>query len=158
MPTRFLIADDNHLWRRSLRQLIEQHPGWIVCAEADDGLQAVANALESRPDFVVLDFAMPRLDGIRAAHEIRQAMPEVVVLLCTIHEAEAVQSHALAAGIQGLLPKSDVPAQFTGMVERMLTERHTEPESARIDGTGKTGDEARLEVPSRSAKAATKTD
>lgn len=127
MPTRFLIADDNRLWRRGLRQLIEQHPGWTVCAEADDGRQAVANALESRPDFVILDFAMPHMDGIRAANEIRRAIPKVVILLCTIHEAQAVESHALAAGIQGLLPKIDVPAQFTGMVERMLTCGHTQP-------------------------------
>lgn len=78
MSRRILIADDSLLTRTTLKELLQAH-GWDVCGEAADGVEAVRMALELKPDTVILDLAMPSMDGLTAAREISGALPTVPI-------------------------------------------------------------------------------
>ena len=71
---RILLADDHEMVRKGLRATIEAHRGWEVCGEARTGREAVAKARELRPDIVVMDFAMPELNGMEATRQIHAAV------------------------------------------------------------------------------------
>src|SRR5579859_6575788 len=83
MPVRILIADDDAAIRRLLRRLIETHGGWTVCADARDGHEAVDKTEALRPDVVILDLAMPDMNGLQAAREISRNHPDLPMLLFT---------------------------------------------------------------------------
>jgi len=107
MAVRILIADDDAAIRRLLRRLIETHGGWTVCADARDGHEAVAQAEKLKPDVVVLDLAMPDMNGLQAAREISRSNPELPLLLFTVQQVSKELSHqALNAGCRGALSKN----------------------------------------------------
>ncbi len=81
---RILIADDNARVRRGLRGLITRNDDWQVCGEANDGREAVRQARELHPDILVLDLAMPGMNGFDAARELAKVEPGVQILLCTV--------------------------------------------------------------------------
>jgi DNA-binding NarL/FixJ family response regulator len=82
---RILIADDQEMVRKMLRALLETHTDWQVCAEAANGLEAVQKAAELKPDAIILDLAMPEMDGLHAAREILSNSPTLPILLHTNH-------------------------------------------------------------------------
>jgi len=123
MTTRILIADDHLPVRMGLRHLLEHHPGWEVCGEAVDGRDAVEKNRELQPDVIVLDFLMPRANGLEAAHEIAKTSPQVPILLCTMFLSDQLLDQAKKAGISGAVSKSDVGEVVHG-VEAVL--RHQE--------------------------------
>ena len=106
MPLRILIADDNAVFRGALRQLLQAADHWEVF-EAQDGQEAVSKALEIQPDAVILDLAMPLKDGLSAAREISQILPQTPLLMCTMHNSPQVEAEALKAGIHKVLSKSE---------------------------------------------------
>src|SRR5215469_11587734 len=89
-PMKILIADDKPHMRRVIRGLLESHPGWDV-AEAEDGVQAVTRAKQDKPDVVVLDLAMPELNGFEAARQIASALPGVHIFLNTLYAFPQVE-------------------------------------------------------------------
>jgi DNA-binding NarL/FixJ family response regulator len=103
---RILIADDNTLVRRVLRNLVEQDKDWQVCGEAIDGGEVVQRTKETHPDLIVLDFQMPVMNGLQAAKEIAKVAPEVPVLLFTAHLSVNLENEARKVGIQGAVSKS----------------------------------------------------
>ena len=104
---RILLADDHEMIRKGLRATIESQPGWTVCGEARTGREAVALARELRPDIVVMDFAMPELNGLEATRQIRAAHPGTEVLILTMHDSERLVHEMLSAGAQGFILKTD---------------------------------------------------
>ena len=80
MPFRFLIVDDNAVIRRALRVLVEGYADWQVCGEGENGFEAVAKAGELNPDLIIMDLAMPMMDGISAAREISKTSPALPIL------------------------------------------------------------------------------
>lgn len=116
---RILVADDHDIVRRGLKELLEERPGWTVCAEAANGREAVELALEHRPRVAVLDLTMPELNGLEATRRIRQALPETEVLIFTMHESEELVRNVLAAGARGYLLKSDAARQLVPAVETL---------------------------------------
>lgn len=114
-----LLADDHEAMRRGVRDLLEEQPGWAVCAEAADGRQAVALAREHRPHVAILDLAMPGLNGVEATRQIRLALPETEVLVFTGSDTEHLASAAVAAGAHGYVLKSDRAAELVRAVDAL---------------------------------------
>ena len=104
---RLLLADDHHIVRAGLRCLLEGQPGWEVVAEASDGREAVAKALETRPDVALLDIGMPVLNGLEAAHQIIQNLPRTKIVMLTVHDSDAMIHKVLAVGARAYLFKTD---------------------------------------------------
>ena len=102
---RLLIADDEDLLRSALASLLALEDDLAVVAEASTSTDAVRLAREHVPDIAVLDLEMPPADGLRAAEEIRAALPTEIVLV-TRHARPAVLRRALAAGVRGFVPKT----------------------------------------------------
>ncbi len=105
--TRILVADDHEVVRRGLRTLLESQPDFQVCCEASNGREAVQKAKEYKPHLVVMDIAMPDLNGLEATREIVRALPQTEVLILTMHESEQVVREVLEAGARGYVLKSD---------------------------------------------------
>jgi DNA-binding NarL/FixJ family response regulator len=116
---RILVADDHDIVRRGLKELLEERPGWRVCAEAANGREAVELAITHRPHVAVLDLTMPELNGLDATRRIRQALPDTEVLIFTMHESEELVRTVLAAGARGYLLKSDAARQLVPAVETL---------------------------------------
>ena len=105
MPKSILIVDDSPAIRKSLQHILEDH-GWQVCGEAVNGREGVEKALKLKPDLVVLDLAMPVMNGIEAAHELRRLLPSVGMLMFTNFETDGLEQLALAAGVNAIVSKS----------------------------------------------------
>lgn len=105
MPLKILLADDHVLVRQGLRAVLEQ-AGFTVVGEASDGLEAVRLARELRPNAVVLDLAMPRLNGLDAAREIMQVSPRTATILLTLYTEDHHVLSALRAGISAYVVKT----------------------------------------------------
>lgn len=107
MAVRVLIADDDASIRRLLRRLIESHADWTVCGDAEDGQQAITKATELGPDVVVLDLAMPQMNGLQAAREISRNLPGIPMLLLTVQQvSQELTKEALHAGFKGAVSKN----------------------------------------------------
>jgi DNA-binding NarL/FixJ family response regulator len=102
-----MLADDHAVVRRGLRTLIEGVPGWEVVAEASDGNETVAKAAEVRPDILIMDLSMPGLGGVDATIQIRKMLPQIEVLILTMHESDRLAGQALRAGARGYLLKGE---------------------------------------------------
>ena len=102
-----LIADDKRQIRQIIRGMLEAHPGWEVCAEAEDGVQAVARAKECKPDLILLDLAMPEMNGFEAAREISSALPGTPILLNTLYASPQVEKEAEKVGVLRVISKSE---------------------------------------------------
>lgn len=102
---RILIADDHTILRDGIRSLLAEVPEFQVIGEAEDGHTAVQMACELEPDVVLLDIAMPVLNGMEATRQIRRYAPNVKVLILTMHENEEYIRQALAAGAMGYILK-----------------------------------------------------
>jgi DNA-binding NarL/FixJ family response regulator len=103
---KILIADDNAQLRHLLRSSIQGHAGWTVCAEAENGVEAVAKAKEFQPDLVVLDLAMPRMNGLNAAREISRELPGVLILMHTLYASPIVEMEAKKCGVERVIAKA----------------------------------------------------
>ena len=120
MPYRILIADDHSLVRKVLKTTLENHPGWQVCAQATNGLEAVQKAAELQPDLIILDFAMPLMDGLEAARRILSASPGVPVLIFTNYYCPTLVEEAEAAGVRQVIDKGLAGHELVLAVETML--------------------------------------
>jgi DNA-binding NarL/FixJ family response regulator len=120
---RILIADDHEVARRGIRAVLENHPGWEVCAEAKDGRESVDLAAATRPDLVLLDIGMPNLNGLEAARQILTILPDVAILILTMHDSDNVVREVLRAGARGYLLKSDAGRDLVAAVEALQNQR-----------------------------------
>lgn len=105
---RILIADDHDMIRRGLRALLDTEPDMEVCGEASDGGQAVEMAARLKPDVIIMDISMPRMNGVDATRYILDENPAIEVLILTMHESGESVRNALHAGARGYVLKSDV--------------------------------------------------
>jgi DNA-binding NarL/FixJ family response regulator len=116
---RILIADDHEVARRGIRTLLESHPGWEVIGEAEDGREAVERTQQLKPDLVLLDIGMPKLNGLDAARQIVGTCPLAKVLVLTMHDSEQVVREVLMVGARGFLLKSDAGRDLVSAVESL---------------------------------------
>jgi len=117
-PIHVLIADDHDLVRSGLKSALRGQDDFSVVAEARDGLEAVREAKRVRPDLVMMDVRMPRLDGIEACREIRNELPDTYVLMLTSYADERAVMAAIVAGASGFMLKE---VQMPQLLEAMRT-------------------------------------
>jgi DNA-binding NarL/FixJ family response regulator len=117
MPIRILIADDNEIMRSRIVEMLGSHEGWTICAAVQDGHEAAAKALELKPDVIILDLAMPMLDGLSATREILRTLPTVPILIYTLHSIPAIELEAKKAGARKLVLKPHIELLIRAMEE-----------------------------------------
>src|SRR3954471_20074031 len=114
---RILIADGHEVVRRGLRDLLVQHEGWEVCAEASNGIEAAELALRMVPDVAVLDDVMPIVDGIEATRSILGVLPGTKVILYTTRDTKEIVTLAREAGVWSCVPKSGSADELVSAIE-----------------------------------------
>lgn len=120
MPARVLIADDNPAVRTALCHLLARPDRELF--EAEDGADAVSKALEHSPDVAILDLAMPTMDGLAAAREISSRLPQVALVMCTMHWSPQLQLEAMKWGIRSVISKAD-SGLLISTVDELLASR-----------------------------------
>ncbi len=130
---RVLVVDDHEFIRRGVRSIILAHSNYDVCGEAVDGQDAVERARDLKPDVVVMDISMPKLNGFEATRLIRTMLPDTEVLILSQHESEQMVQQAFKAGARGYVTKSSVPKHLLSALDQLS--RHQpffDPEIAQI--------------------------
>lgn len=116
-----LIVDDSEDLRDLLSMVIERHPvGWRVVATAAEGEQGIEEARTAQPDLVLLDIAMPVMDGMEALPRIKEAAPHAVVVMLSGYPFSTAGQGALNAGAHGYLEKSDLVKGLIPRLERIM--------------------------------------
>ncbi len=113
---RILIADDHAVIREGLRTLIGTEPGMEVVGEAADGIDAVQKACDLRPDVILIDMVMPRMDGLEAIKEIKRKCPEAQILVLTSFSDDETVFPAIKAGALGYLLKNTTPERLLNAI------------------------------------------
>ncbi len=137
---RILIADDNAVIRKAVRQILEAHEGWTVCYEAQDGLDAIEQAQQCKPDLVLLDLSMPHMSGLLAAASISKLLPGIPIVMLTLFDSPSLRDEAKNVGILRVISKLEVhslPATIEAILPTTRTpkRRHAEALRPRIKGT-----------------------
>ena len=114
-----LIADDHTVVRKGIRALLETEPGITVVGEAADGEDAIHKALALKPDVILMDLVMPKLDGVQAIKELREKLPEIKVLVLTSFAEDRRIVAAIEAGALGYLLKDSSPEDLVRAIREV---------------------------------------
>jgi DNA-binding NarL/FixJ family response regulator len=114
-----LLVDDSAVIRTATRHFLESQPGFEVCGEAGDGIQALEKARDLKPDLIILDLAMPHMNGLQTARELRVRKLTVPIILFTWHADAVPFEQAEAAGITAVVSKTN-PAELHSHVNALL--------------------------------------
>jgi DNA-binding NarL/FixJ family response regulator len=114
--TRVLLAEDHTIVRKGLRSLLDKETGIKVVGEAEDGREAIVKAEELHPDVVVIDIAMPGLNGLEATRQIKKRFPDMKILILTMHTNEEYVLQTLNAGASGYLVKKAALAELISAI------------------------------------------
>lgn len=114
-----LIADDHSLVRAGLRRIIEESHEIRVIAEAEDGRQAMHKIKETPPDVAVIDISMPGMDGLELIEHIVTYLPELPIIVLTMHEEDQYVIRAIKAGARGYVTKRSAPEHITAAIKKV---------------------------------------
>jgi DNA-binding NarL/FixJ family response regulator len=120
MTLRILIADDHQDVRKGVCSILEDRTDLEICAEAENGEDAVHKAVKVNPHLVILDVAMPVMDGFTAAKKIKQLLPQVPILMLSMHDGPQMIRSAQLAGAQGFVTKSEAEKTLLKAVDALL--------------------------------------
>jgi two-component system response regulator NreC len=115
-PVRLLLVDDHPIVRTGLRMLFQSEPGMVIVGEVDGGAAAIEAVQRLHPDVVIMDVAMPDINGIEATRQIKANNPETAVLALTMHEDEQYFFAMLNAGASGYIPKRAAPDDLVSAI------------------------------------------
>ena len=124
---RILIVDDSFILRRTLRMLLEERSDWTVCGEAENGCEGIDKAQELKPDLVVIDLAMPLLNGIDASRMLKRLLPATPIVMFTTFTEPYIQAAALAAGVHTVVSKSEGATTLVRRIQTLLVEEMPPP-------------------------------
>lgn len=119
MTKRILVVDDSKVVRNAIRAVLQNQPELTICGEADDGVAAIKKAKELKPDLILLDVAMPNLNGAAAASILKRTLPKTPIILFTMYE-KAVDALASAIGVDIVLSKPDGLQYLLRMIHGLL--------------------------------------
>ena len=119
MHKRILLVDDNALTRGLVRLFIESRPGLEVCGEAIDGVEGIEKGRELKPDLIVLDFSMPRINGLQAAVILHEVVPKTPIIMLTLYKDAIPIPLAHTAGVASVLSNTDQLALLADEVQRL---------------------------------------
>jgi len=118
---RIFIAEDHAILRDGLRAILMSLPDYEIIGEAGDGREAVRGVENSKPDLVILDLSMPRMNGMEALKEIKKLSPETKILVLTIHDSDEYVLPVLQAGADGYMLKYDTQAELMAAIKSVLS-------------------------------------
>lgn len=116
MPVKIIIADDQRLFRQGLRSLLEQEDDMKVVGEAADGQDAFTLAQEAKPDVILMDVEMPKLDGIQACRMILERHPDIKILMLSVHNEDERVIAAIRSGASGYIMKDADHKEFIKII------------------------------------------
>jgi DNA-binding NarL/FixJ family response regulator len=116
---RVLLVDDHALVRRGFRRMLEDEPTFQVAGEASDGLEAVELAEQLRPDVIVMDCALPQMNGIEASRRILAKLPETAILMLSMHSEDTLVKQALEAGARGYILKNAMDLDLVSAIKKV---------------------------------------
>ena len=117
MSLRFFLVDDHKIMRQGLLQLIESQPEWEVCGEAGDGREAVEGVVETKPDIVIMDIALPRLNGHEATLQIRKVQPSAKIIALSAYTDASLVGRMIQAGAVAFVPKDSAYEELLTAIE-----------------------------------------
>ncbi len=117
---RVLLADDNVVVRSAVRRLFSAHPDFEVSGEAENGLDALRKAQSLRPDLIVLDLAMPVMNGLEAAPALRKLLPTTRLILLTAHNGPEVERLSRQAGVDAVVSKNQASSRLIERARALL--------------------------------------
>lgn len=131
-----LLVDDHSLVRHGFRRMLEDEPGIVVVGEASDGFEAVESAIALKPRVIVMDFALPSMNGAVAARRILAALPDAKVLMLSMHAEPDYVRTCLDAGARGYLLKNAIDLELVEAVKKVAAgEQVLDPRLGRLGGS-----------------------
>jgi two-component system invasion response regulator UvrY len=116
---RVLLADDHSIVRAGLRSLIEETGEMEVVVEAADGKEAISHALKVKPDVAVIDISMPGVDGLEVINQLHSSLPDLPILVLTMHEEEQYVVRSISSGARGYITKRSAPEQLVKAIQQL---------------------------------------
>lgn len=119
MHTRILIVDDSASTRGLVREYLESQPDFEVCGEAVDGCEGIEKGRELKPDLIVLDYSLPRMNGLKVAVMLHEIVPNTPIILFTFYKDVIPTRMALASGVASVVSKTDQLTLLASEVHRL---------------------------------------
>ncbi|MCX6244016.1 MAG: response regulator transcription factor [Bacteroidetes bacterium] len=138
---RVLIVDDHPLVRKGLHELLRSHhPDWEIF-EADNGIRAILTAADVRPDLILMDYVMPKLDGVKASSAIKRDLPRSKIIMITMSDPENIIMNAIEAGVNYIISKNAPFSEILSTIAEITNENANEKEEITKNSprTGKKG-------------------
>jgi DNA-binding NarL/FixJ family response regulator len=117
---KILIADDNTMVRRGISGILSREKDLEICGEASDASETLKKVDELRPDLILLDVSMPGMNGLKAAHLLREKVPDLKILIISQHDPEQLLPRSLEAGAHGCIDKARVATDLLPAIRTML--------------------------------------
>jgi DNA-binding NarL/FixJ family response regulator len=121
---RIVVAEDHTILREGLRSLLCSNPGFEVVGEAEDGREAIKCVAKFKPDLILTDLSMPKMNGMEAIKEIRRESPETKILVLTVHRAEEYILATFRAGADGYILKDSTHSELVMAVKKVVSGKH----------------------------------
>jgi DNA-binding NarL/FixJ family response regulator len=148
-PARLIIADDHALLRSGIRSMLAGEPDLEVVGEAADGQEALELCRRLKPDLVLMDVRMPKMDGLAATRAIKEELPNVSVVMVTMQDDPDYLFEAVIAGAAGYVLKGATPDQLTEAVRQVLDGEFLLDQRLTINLLRSMADRGRVDLPSR---------